>query len=130
MKNTSGSLNVLFLKKLFFFKCWRAIELTCFKGEGVNKHERIGFVAVLYLTIIGNAEATVLVLRIINQKKASQEIREILKNSQAPPPASKQASIPYGKCVMSCHTLGILMFWQNLSLSKCKYFIVQEENIH
>ena len=60
MKNTSGSLNVLFLKK-----CWRAIELTCFKGEGVNKPERIGFVAVLYPTIIGNAEATALVLRII-----------------------------------------------------------------
>lgn len=96
MKNTSGSLNVLFLKK-----CWRAIELTCFKGEVVNKPERIGFVAVLYPTIIGNAEATALVLRIINQKKASQEIREILKNFQAPPPASKQPNIPYGKCVMS-----------------------------
>ena len=34
-------------------------------------------------------------------KRLSQEIREILKNFQAPPPASKQPDIPYGKCVMS-----------------------------
>lgn len=93
--------------------------MTCLcKGEEVNKHERIDFVAVLCLTIIGNTEATILVLRIINQKKkASQEIREILKNFQAPPPASKQPDIPYGKCVMSHFgNIGVLTKFEPLKM--------------
>ena len=115
MKNTSDSLNVLFLRNSFF-KCWRAIELTCLcKGEGVNKHERIGFVAVLCLTIIGNTEATILVLRIINQKK--KQVRKYEKYSKISKPHLQLLSNPtFLMGNASCPTLGILMFWQNLSL--------------
>lgn len=52
------------------------------------------------LTITHNTKATILALRTAN-KKASQEIRELARDFQVTPPASKQPNIPYGKCIMS-----------------------------
>lgn len=59
----------------------------------------VGGGALLLLAIIPNTEATILALRTTN-KKTSQEIKEVVKGFQAPPLASKQPSIPYGKCIV------------------------------
>lgn len=52
------------------------------------------------LTVTHNTKAAILALRTTN-KKASQEIRELARDFQTTPPASKQPNIPYGKFIMS-----------------------------
>lgn len=73
-----------------FVKQGVGIEFQCLcREEGVNKNGSTAFIVVLVSkAIIRNTKAHILALR--TNKRASQEIREVVKDFQAPPPACKQ----------------------------------------
>lgn len=74
---------------LFVKQCLE-IEFQCFcRGVGINRNGSIAFIVLVSKAIICNTKATMLTLR-STTKRASQEIREVVKDFQAPPPACKQ----------------------------------------
>ena len=96
VKNTSDSLNVLFLKVLKS----NCVDV-CAREKGLISMR--GLVLLLFCVYYYwyHWSNRISLKNHQPNKKVSQEIQEILKNFQAPPPASKQPNIPYGKCVMS-----------------------------
>ena len=74
---------------LFVRQCLEiGFQCLC-RGVGINRNGSIAFIVLVSKAVIRNTKATMLTLRATN-KRASQEIREVVKDSQAPPPACKQ----------------------------------------
>lgn len=72
-----------------FVKQGVEIEFPCLcRGEGVNRNGSTAFIVLVSEAIIRTTKATTLALR--TNRRASQEIREVIKGFQAPPPACKQ----------------------------------------
>lgn len=84
-----------------FVKQGVGIEFQCLcREEGVNRNGSTAFIVVLVSkAIIRNTKAPILALR--TNKRASQEIREVVKDLQAHLQLANSPNIPYGKFIVS-----------------------------